>query len=104
MKLSLTVLTPGKHKGEVVPVRPREFLIGRDPACHLRPVSSIISDRHCAVLTRGSQVFVRDLGSANGTFVNNAAVKGEMELHHQDRLRVGFLTFGVRIESETQAQ
>jgi pSer/pThr/pTyr-binding forkhead associated (FHA) protein len=100
VKISLIVLTAGKHKGEVIPLRIPEFVIGRDRACNLRPVSPIISDRHCAVLIRGNQVFVRDLGSANGTFVNGQPVQGDVELHDQDRLRVAFLTFGIRIEAE----
>ncbi len=99
MKLSLVVLTPGKTEGKVIPITLSQFVIGRDPQCHLRPASAVISKRHCALLLRESKVFVRDFESTNGTFVNDQQVKGEIELHHDDRLKVGPLLFNVRIEA-----
>src|SRR5262245_22857013 len=99
MKLQLTVLTPGKGEGKVIPITLTQFLIGRDPQCHLRPASPVISKRHCALLVREGKVFVRDFDSTNGTFVNDEPVKGEVELHPQDRLKVGPLLFAVGIEA-----
>src|SRR5438552_257579 len=101
MKLSLVVLTPGKMEGKPIPVTLPQFLIGRDPQCQLRPASALISKRHCAVLTRGDRVFLRDFDSTNGTFLNDQPVKGEVELHHDDRLKVGPLLFQVRLEATT---
>ena len=40
MKLSLVVLTAGKQEGKVLPIGLQQFLIGRDPQCHLRPASA----------------------------------------------------------------
>lgn len=100
MKLSLVVLTPGKMKGKPIAVQLSQFLIGRDPQCHLRPASPIVSNRHCALLTRKGKVFVRDFKSTNGTFVNEKAIKKETQLHDQDLLRVGPVAFSVRIETE----
>jgi len=98
MKLSLVVQTPGHNQGKVLEIKLSEFVVGRDPQCHLRPSSLKISKRHCAVLQRDNKVFVRDLESINGTFVNAAQVKGEVELHDGDRLKVGPLLFEVKIE------
>jgi predicted component of type VI protein secretion system len=98
MKLSLVVLTPGKQEGKALPIGLPQFLIGRDPQCQLRPASASISKRHCALIQRDGKVFVRDFDSTNGTFVNDEPVKGEVELHHDDRLRVGPLLFGVVLE------
>src|SRR5437016_6648486 len=101
MKLSLVVLTPGKMEGKSIPITLSQFLIGRDPQCQLRPASALISKRHCALLTRENQVFVRDFESTNGTSVNDQPVKGEMELHDKDLLKVGPLTFRVCLEITT---
>ena len=101
MKLTLVVLTPGKQEGKALPIGLPQFLIGRDPQCHLRPASAAISKRHCALIQRDGKVFVRDFDSTNGTFVNEQPVKGEIELHHDDLLKVGPLTFGVKIEAGT---
>jgi predicted component of type VI protein secretion system len=99
MKLSLMVLTAGKESGRAIPITLSQFLIGRDPQCQLRPASALISKRHCAVLVKGGKVFVRDFDSTNGTFVNDKQVKGERELHHDDLLKVGPLSFRVAIEA-----
>jgi pSer/pThr/pTyr-binding forkhead associated (FHA) protein len=42
---------------------------------------------------------VRDFDSTNGTFVNNAPVKGEVELSDGDQLKIGPLLFKVAIEA-----
>jgi pSer/pThr/pTyr-binding forkhead associated (FHA) protein len=65
----------------------------------LRPASPLISKRHCAVLTRGGKVLVRDFDSTNGTFLNGQRVKGEKELQNQDVLKVGPLEFRVVLET-----
>src|SRR6516162_6051350 len=99
MKLNLVVLTPGKTQGKAIPITLSQFLIGRDPQCHLRPASAIISKRHCALMARGEQAFLRDFDSTNGTFLNDQQVKGEVELHHGDQLRIGPLLFRVHLEA-----
>src|SRR6185295_6651213 len=99
MKLTLLVLTSGKQEGKSLEVKLPQFLVGRDPQCHLRPASPLISKRHCAVIQRDGKVFIRDFGSTNGTFVNDDPVEGERELHHDDNLKVGPIAFTVRIET-----
>src|SRR5215467_14552615 len=98
MKLSLVVLTAGNQQGKALDVKLAQFVIGRDPQCHLRPASPMISKRHCALLQRDNKVFVRDFESSKGTFVNEEPVKGEVELHDGDRLKMGPLLLEVKIE------
>jgi predicted component of type VI protein secretion system len=102
MKLNLVVMTPGKSEGKAIPITLSQFLVGRDPQCHLRPASASISKRHCAILVRDGKVYVRDFDSTNGTFVNDEPVKGEVELHDKDRLKIGPLLFGVQIETKSK--
>jgi predicted component of type VI protein secretion system len=101
MKLSLVVLTPGPNQGKVLEIKLTQFVVGRDPQCHLRPASPMISKRHCALLQREGKAFVRDFDSTNGTFVNNVQIKGEVELHDGDQLKMGPLLFKVKVESTT---
>jgi pSer/pThr/pTyr-binding forkhead associated (FHA) protein len=98
MKLSLVVQTAGAMQGKVLDIKLSQFVIGRDPQCHLRPASALISKRHCAILQRDGKAFVRDFDSTNGTVVNDVPVKGEVELKNDDQLRIGPLTFVVRLE------
>ena len=97
MKLRLVVAT-GVHQGKAIPITTPQFVIGRDPQCQLRPASSAISKRHCALMVRGGRVFVRDFGSTNGTFVNDQLVQGEVEVRDGDRFKVGPLDFTVSVE------
>jgi predicted component of type VI protein secretion system len=100
MKLSLVVLAAGPQQGKVLEIKQPQFVVGRDPDCQLRPASPLISKRHCALLQREGKVFVQDFGSTNGTSVNDQPVKGEIELNNDDRLKIGPLLFGVRIEAD----
>ena len=99
MKLSLVVAS-GVHQGRQIPIAGPQFLIGRDPHCQLRPASPAISKQHCGLYVRDGKVFAKDLGSTNGTFVNDTQVTadGEVPVANGDKLRVGPLEFTVRID------
>ena len=103
MKVSLAVLVPGKTDGKTVPIAGPKFLIGRDEGCQLRPASPMVSKRHCLLRVRDNKVFVQDLGSTNGTFVNDRQVPGEIQVANQDRLTIGPLNFAVCIENDISA-
>ncbi len=98
MKVILVVAS-GAHQGKVIPITGSQFLIGRDTQCHLRPASQAISKRHCGVLVRDGQVYVKDFGSTNGTTVNNELVKDtEVAVVDGATLKLGPLDFIIRIE------
>lgn len=96
MKLSL-VVSAGANQGKVINVPGTQFIIGRDEGCHLRPASPAVSKRHCAVFIRNGGVFVRDLGSTNGTLVNDEVVVGDRAVKDGDRLKVGPLDFVLQV-------
>jgi pSer/pThr/pTyr-binding forkhead associated (FHA) protein len=98
MKLSLVVVTAGKMQGKSIPITLPEFIIGRDPDCHLRPASPLISKKHCAFLMQGNKASVRDFGSTNGTLVNNELVAGERQIVNGDIVKVGPIEFRVELE------
>ena len=87
----------GRHHGRVIPLATKKFLIGREQDCHLRPNSELVSRHHCVFSVDDFSVHVRDLGSTNGTFVNDQRVRGEMLLNSGDRIRVGKLDFELAI-------
>jgi pSer/pThr/pTyr-binding forkhead associated (FHA) protein len=99
MKLSLLV-TDGIHAGDVIGIEGVSLLIGRGPQCHIRPNSPAIGLRHCMLLVRGERVFLRDLGSRTGTYMNDRQLRGEIELQDGDMLQIGPLTFVVQMEAE----
>lgn len=99
MKILLEVVHD-KNKGAVLPIRKFPFLIGRDPKCHLRAASRTISLQHCELINVDGRLHLRDLGSTNGTFLNDQRIEGEVEVFDGDLIRVGPLAFRVTIEHE----
>lgn len=96
MEVKLVVLA-GTQKGREIPLPLTVFVIGRGPRCHLRPHCTLVSNLHCAIARWAGRVLVRDLKSANGTYLNDQRVKGEAVACDGDVLRVGKLVFGFHI-------
>jgi pSer/pThr/pTyr-binding forkhead associated (FHA) protein len=99
MEVKLQV-AQGKEKGREIPLPPTVFLIGRGSQCHLRPHCQLVSKLHCAIACWAGKVVVRDLRSANGTFVNDERITGEARIRNGDTLRVGSLIFTFRVKVE----
>ncbi len=100
MNASLMVLV-GKQKGREIPLPATMFVIGRDPLCHLRPHSDLVSRRHCAIACWNGRVLVRDLKSANGTYLNRKRIINQLEVRNGDVLDVGDLSFVFQIAATT---
>jgi hypothetical protein len=47
------------------------------------------SSRHARISRQGSTVVIEDLGSTNGTYLNEEPLTGPQPLHHGDRIRIG---------------
>jgi predicted component of type VI protein secretion system len=90
----------GAHSGKEIQVKDEKFLIGRSDSCQLRPKSDSISRKHCAILQRDGKLIVADLGSRNGTFLNEKRLEPERAkiASAGDVLRVGQLEFEVLVE------
>jgi pSer/pThr/pTyr-binding forkhead associated (FHA) protein len=98
MKVSLTVAVPGEMEGKSIPIALSEFVIGRDPHCHLCPNSTAVAPLHCLLQRRDNQVFLKSLDPNARTYVNDREIDGEIQLFDGDRLRIGPLLFDTRIE------
>lgn len=90
----------GKQDGSLIPLTTKKFLIGREQDCHLRPGSESVSRHHCAISVDEYGVRVRDLGSSNGTLINDKRIIGVQEIHTGDRLKIGSLEFEMLVSSE----
>ena len=79
----------------------RELLLGRDDACPVVFLSDRVSRRHARLLPMGAGRYaVEDLRSLNGTYVNGARVIGSRELFDGDRLRLGDVELGFRVQTD----
>ncbi len=73
-----------------------ENLIGRDPDCAAWLDVSGVSRRHARIRVDGHIATIEDLGSKNGTWVGESAVKGLQPLADGDRIRIGPLDLTFR--------
>ncbi len=78
------------------------FIIGRSSGVEIRLEQEAVSRNHCKLVNTGDSVIVRDLGSTNGTYVNDQLVD-EYRMRDGDLLKVGRCIFkflsGDNIES-----
>jgi pSer/pThr/pTyr-binding forkhead associated (FHA) protein len=97
MQVKLKVLS-GSSAGRELKISSDEFVIGRSDACHLRPKTDSISRKHCVLRMRDGRLFVEDLQSRNGTFLDKVRITEETEAQHGNRLKLGRLEFEVVIQ------
>jgi hypothetical protein len=64
-------------------------VLGRGDAAEIRLNDPYASSRHARVLTQGGTIVLEDLGSTNGTYLNEELLAGVAPLHHGDRVRIG---------------
>ncbi len=70
-------------------VEPGEMVIGSDPACQIHIDSLALQPRHAAIMTENRKSVVRDLGTLDGTFVDNKQLSEPHKLKHDEAIRVG---------------
>ena len=63
--------------------------LGRHPSNSIQLLDKIVSKEHCIIEQRGGSFVLRDLGSLNGTFINQQRVNGEQALRHGDEISLG---------------
>ncbi len=90
---AILIILSGKHQGKRMTLPEGEAVIGRDESCQIRLATNEISRQHCRLVCEGDHVVVHDLGSRNGTLINDVAIHGQSELQPGDILRVGPVTF-----------
>jgi hypothetical protein len=66
-----------------------EFFIGRSPSCNLTLADPLVSRKHVRITVTGEAAMLDDLGSRNGTLVNDQPVFDGYRLRNRDRIRVG---------------
>jgi pSer/pThr/pTyr-binding forkhead associated (FHA) protein len=70
--------------------------IGRDPSCQIRLTDTYISQQHARISERNGSWVVEDLGSTNGTYLNQRKVTSPAAISPGDRIRVGNTVLEVR--------
>ncbi len=88
----LIVVDPSSRRGATLDVD-RELTFGRAGGCTVSmPDDAYMSQIHARVYMEEGDVYVEDLGSTNGTFVNGDRLNAPQQLLRGDRVQVGHMT------------
>jgi pSer/pThr/pTyr-binding forkhead associated (FHA) protein len=79
----------GKYQGGEFPVVPeKQILVGRSSDLDMVLVEDMVSRKHAKIAMQSDQIWIEDLGSTNGTFVNGEKIK-RARLKEGDRVLIG---------------
>jgi adenylate cyclase len=79
-------------------------VLGRSPDATIRLQDGGVSRQHATIRRDGSLYWVSDLGSANGSFVNDVAVTTARALRHGDRIQIGTCLFTFETDDQSQGE
>ena len=77
-----------------------EIMIGRLSDCEVVAPDNTVSSRHASLSFHHKQWWVKDLGSKNGTYLNNQRITAPTVIMTDDHIRCGNLAWIVEIQSE----
>ena len=86
--IQLAVVEPSAQRGRTFPLG-QEVTVGRAAGCQVTLDDTYASQIHARLFARDGQLFVEDLGSTNGTYLNRKKVQGPMVMQRGDKLQVG---------------
>jgi hypothetical protein len=66
-----------------------EAILGRAPTADVRIEDAFASSAHARVFPRGQTMYIEDLGSTNGTYLNERQLQAVEELRPDDTIRIG---------------
>jgi pSer/pThr/pTyr-binding forkhead associated (FHA) protein len=92
--LALEFLEPSERSGQRIDVE-TGVTIGRASDCDLSLQDTYLSSRHARLANDEGDLSIEDLGSTNGTYVNQELVKGRVHLERGDVVQVGGVLFEV---------
>jgi len=89
LSLRLRVVDPPHRRGRVFELG-EEVTVGRSPGCAV-PLEddTFASSIHARVFRRSGELWLEDLGSTNGTFLNDERLEVPSRLRRGDRVKVG---------------
>jgi hypothetical protein len=92
---SLVVIDERGSKVKTMPLD-GTLQIGRADACQLKLPDTYVSSFHARIYRQDGGWYVEDLGSTNGTYLNQKRVTSPAELRAGDRLKIGKTTLELR--------
>jgi pSer/pThr/pTyr-binding forkhead associated (FHA) protein len=74
-----------------------EIVLGRGDRAEIRLEDPFASARHALIYEQGNSIVIEDLGSTNGTYLNEELLQTARPLHPGDRVRIGDSEFAFEV-------
>ena len=84
----------GKLQGQEIPLQEGKYILGRGEDCQITIPDSGISKKHIELEVDKEGVFVQDLSSSNGTFLNGIKIQ-ESDIQDKDKVSLSQTTFDI---------
>jgi uncharacterized RDD family membrane protein YckC len=78
-----------KYEGQEIEAGEGAFILGRSKECDLKFMGESVSRKHAKLTILQDRIFIEDIGSSNGSFVNGKLVRGETLVQPEDRIHLG---------------
>ncbi len=88
---------PGHETGMIYDLDSR-LVLGRGDHAEIRIEDPFASARHALIYEQGNSVVIEDLGSTNGTYLNEELLQSPRPLHPGDRVRIGDSEFSFEVD------
>jgi len=72
------------------------LIIGRDAECDIQITDASVSGRHARISVEDRQCMIEDIGSTNGTFINDSKLEGKVDIKRDDIIKIGMASFRYR--------
>jgi len=94
------------HAGKRTALEPGEIIIGRDPGAGLFIDDPSVSRRHARIVLSEESATLEDLGSKNGTLLDDRRIDARVRLVDEARIRIGtvaltFRTFSLPVSTQS---
>jgi hypothetical protein len=86
--LRLRIIDPPDRRGQTYDLSD-EMTVGRAPGCGVSITDATVSQLHARLFRRDGRLYLEDLGSTNGTWLNKARVSAPVPLKRGDRVQLG---------------
>ncbi|PQO43393.1 SpoIIE family protein phosphatase [Blastopirellula marina] len=95
---SYLVAVNGSDAGKKIYLTGEKYVMGRHPECDIVVDAGAVSRHHAQITRKNQDLLIEDLGSRNGTFVNDSAIHSLQKLKDGDLIRVCDVTFTFHLD------
>jgi ABC-type multidrug transport system ATPase subunit len=73
----------------------KEVVIGRSSECDLVLEDVMVSRRHARIQHKDGKVWIEDLNSSNGVYINGKKINSKQQVTEKDKVRIGLFSFSL---------